>query len=109
VLQCASGLRIVADMKAECAMTHKEMTSHIRARVAASGIKARVMMRKYCGVRGIAVVTPAYEIEFTESEQREIRLIAKVNGLTHARRSEIDLDRMTDPMQHNFEFHGAAA
>ena len=90
-------------------MTHKEMTSHIRARVAASGIKARVMMRNYCGVRGIAVVTPAYEIEFTESEQREIRLIAKANGLTHARRSEIDLDRMTDPMQHNFEFHGAAA
>jgi hypothetical protein len=86
-------------------MSHKEITKHIRTRVAASGIKARVMMRNYCGVREIAVVTPAYEIEFTESEQREIRLIAKVNGLTHARRSEIDLGRMTDPMQHNFEFH----
>ena len=96
-------------MKTECALTHKEMTSHIRARVAASGIKARVMMRNYCGVRGIAVVVPAYEIEFTESEQREIRLIAKVNGLTHARGMEIDIERMTHPMQHNFEFHGAAA
>jgi len=87
-------------------MSHKEMTSHIRTRVAASGIKARVMMRNYCGVRGIAVVTPAYEIQFTESEQREIRLIAKVNGLTRARGMEIDIELMTDPTQVNFEFHG---
>ena len=87
-------------------MSHKEMTSHIRTRVAASGIKARVMMRNYCGVRGIAVVVPAYEIQFTESEQRGIRLIAKVNGLTRARGMEIDIERMTDPSQVNFEFHG---
>lgn len=87
-------------------MSHKEMTSHIRKRVAASGIKARVMMRKYCGVRGISVVVPAYEIQFTESEQRKIRLIAKVNGLTRARGMEIDIERMTDPAQVNFEFHG---
>ena len=87
-------------------MSQKEMTAHIRKRVAASGIKARVMMRNYCDVRGIAVVTPAYEIKFTESEQREIRLIAKVNGLTCARGTEIDIELMTDPNQVNFEFHG---
>jgi hypothetical protein len=87
-------------------MSHKEMTKHIRNRVAASGIKARVMMRNYCCVHGITVVTRAYDIEISESEQREIRLIAKANKLTGARGMEIDLDRMTDPMQHNFEYHG---
>jgi hypothetical protein len=42
-------------------------------------------------------------VEFTEEEQREIRLIAKVNGLTHAQGLEIDIDQMTDPMQHTFQ------
>lgn len=93
-------------MTTKTTMSHKEMTSHIRTRVSASGIKARVMMRNYCGVRGIAVVVPAYEIQFTASEQREIRIIAKVNGLTRARGTEIDIERMTDPAQVNFEFHG---
>lgn len=63
-------------------------------------------MHKYCGVASIKVYTTAYEIQFTESEQREIRIIAKANGLTHARNSEIDIDRMTDYSQHAFEFHG---
>ena len=87
------------------ALTHKEMTKHIRSRIAASGIAARVKMADFCGQPVIVVCVPAYGIEFTEAQQREIRTIAKVNRLTSARGMEIDVDRMTDPAQVNFEFH----
>jgi hypothetical protein len=84
-------------------MDHKELTKHLRKRLAKSGIKARCSMYDSCGAKWIKVSVPAFDVEFTEEEQREIRLIAKVNGLTHAQGLEIDIDQMTDPMQHTFQ------
>ena len=49
-------------------MNHKEMTAHIRSRIKAAGIKARVRMMS----GGIQVYTPKYGVEFSEEEQRTI-------------------------------------
>lgn len=81
----------------------KEMTAHLRARIAASGIKARVRMAPGAYSKSIQVFPPAYEIEFTHDEQRTIRTIAKSNKLTFVCGIEIDIERMTDP--HGMEFH----
>ena len=78
----------------------KEMTAHIRNRVAKAGIKARVRMAP--GGGSIQVFVPQYGLEFSESEQREIRLIAQVNKLTLVRGMPIVLDQMTDPHQLDF-------
>ena len=100
----------IKKMKTQAApkMTYKEVTKHIRNRIAASGINARVLMKRYCGSETIHIVTPGegFEIKFTESEQREIRLIAKLNGLTLTYGMEIDIERMTNPDQFVFEFRG---
>ena len=88
-------------------MNHKEMTAHIRNRIKAAGIKAKCKMQEYCGCVVISVDVPAYEVSFNEAEQREIRLIAKVNRLTFVRGMEIQLDQMTNPKQ--FKFHMGAA
>ena len=87
-------------------MTHKEMTAHIRYRVKVAGVKAKVKMAEpQIGDRQIRVACPAYDRPFTDDEQRQIRFIAKVNGLTRARGSEIDVERMTDPMEMVFYYH----
>lgn len=86
-------------------MTHKEMTASIRKRIKVAGIKARVDMAEACGVKYIRVFVPKFDATFTDDEQRKIRFIAKLNRLTRARRSEIDVERMTDPQSMHFEFH----
>jgi hypothetical protein len=83
-------------------LNHKEMAAHLRKRIRQSGISARVKMNESCGYKYITVVVPCYGEEFTESEQREIRHIAKCNKLTRVRGSEINVDRMTDPIQMDF-------
>jgi len=89
-------------------MTHKELTAHIRNRIKAAGIKAKVrMIDGNAGAKVIQVNVPEYGMEFSHAEQREIRLIAQVNKLTLVRGMEIDLDRMTDP--HSFDFYMRAA
>jgi len=70
-------------------MTQKEMTKHLRSRIKAAGIQARVRM---CG-NAIQVITPTYESRWTEEEQREINLIAQVNGLTLVRGMPVTLDK----------------
>lgn len=77
----------------------KEMTAHLRNRIKAAGIKARV---RFLG-RQIQVFPVAYGVEFSEADQHTIRFIAKVNKLTRVRGQEIDVDRMTDP--HGMEFY----
>lgn len=86
-------------------MTHKEMTANIRKRLRGEGVKARVDMSEACGVKYIRVFVIAPDLFFSESDQRTIRTIAKLNRLTRARRSEIDVERMTDPQSMHFEFH----
>ena len=79
-------------------MTTKEMTAHLRGRIKAAGIKARV----HFGSVGIYVEVSRYELDFTDDEQRTIRRIAKCSGLTHVRGLEIDVEQMTDPKLHLF-------
>jgi hypothetical protein len=81
-------------------MTPKEMTAHIRGRVKQAGIKARVRMAP--GGGPIQVFAIAYGVEFTEEEQRTIRIIAKTNRLTLVRGSEIIIDQMTNPDDFHF-------
>lgn len=78
-----------------------EMTAHIRRRIKAAGIKARV--RKFDDSRTIQVNAPAFGVEFTEDEQREIRHIAVCNRLTWVRGLPIIVEQMTNPSA--FDFH----
>lgn len=73
----------------------KQMTAHLRGRISHEGIKARVRMAP--GGGSIQVFPVAYDISFTEDEQRTIRFIAKVNKLTLVRGMEIQVEQMTDP------------
>lgn len=84
-------------------MDHKELTSHIRNRIKAAGIKAKCKMSISCGNRTIRIDAPAYDVLFTEEQQREIRLIAKCNRLKWVRGLEIDIEQMTNP--HEFAFY----
>lgn len=64
-------------------------------------------MQVSCGDLVVAVDVPKYEVDFTDSEQRQIRLIAKVNKLTWVRGMEIDIDQMTEPKSFKFYFLSA--
>jgi hypothetical protein len=86
--------------------THTETVAHLRKLVSKEGIKARVR-KLVASTSGIQVFPTAYGIEFTEAEQRFIRNVAKINGLTLVRGMEIDVERMTDP--HGMTFHIPAA
>lgn len=91
-------------------MNHKEMTAHIRKRIKHEGIAARVRLYTACGIRYIHVFVDEHGKTFTGEQARLISLIAKVNGLTGARRSVIDdsFERWNNsgaPSFH-FEFHG---
>lgn len=81
-------------------MNAKQMTAHIRSRIKAAGIKARVRFWPNGQIQVFGVTAQA---SFTEEEQREIRLIASVNRLTWVRGMAIDLEQMTNP--HGFNFY----
>ena len=66
-------------------MSHKELTSHIRNRIKAAGIKARVKMNADCGTKYITVVTPSFDARFTSEEIKTICTIAQCNKLTYVR------------------------
>ena len=44
----------------------------------------------------------APDLQFSEADQREIRHIAKCNGLTWVRGLEIDVEQMTNPQSFHF-------
>jgi hypothetical protein len=83
-------------------LTHKEMTAHLRKRIKIAGIKARVDMMDSCGSKAIRVFGASPEATFTDEEQRQIRHIAKCNGLTWVRGMEIDVEQMTNPQSFHF-------
>jgi len=87
-------------------MTQKEMAAHIRGRIKAAGINARVRMIESCGSKYIQVNAPTFDARFTDEQQRTIRTIAKVNHLTMVRGGEIDIERMTNPASFDFQFNG---
>ena len=74
--------------------------AHIRSRIKHAGIKARVRVAP--GGGSIQVNAPTHETVFSNEDQREIRLIAKVNGFTWVRGMEIVLEQMTNPSTFNF-------
>lgn len=89
-------------------LNHKEMTTHIRNRIKLAGVKALVSMVTTCGQPKIRVSVPSYDVEFTAEEIMEISKIAMVNGLTGARKSEIDPkhdSKLTGRKEWFFEFH----
>lgn len=90
-------------------LTHKEMTAHIRKRIKAEGIKARVRLYTACGTRYIQVFTPTYESRFAADEIEKFCVIASVNKLTCAQGAAIDEKHervLTGKQTWNFEFHG---
>lgn len=72
------------------ALTHKEMTAHIRKRLKVAKIPARVRLYTACGTRCIQVDRVEHDAEWSAKQAQEINLIAAVNNLTGARRSAID-------------------
>lgn len=79
-------------------MPLKMATAHIRGRIKQAGIKARCKGIVSCGSEVIVISSMhPTEVAFTEDEQRVLRRLAKVNGLTWVRGMEIDVERMTDP------------
>lgn len=90
-------------------LTHKEMTKHIRGRLKAQRIPARVKMNEWCGRRVITVTTPSYDFQWSAEELAGIALCAKVNRLTEAQGHPIEVAHIACLIgkgQFNFEFHG---
>lgn len=90
-------------------ITTKEMAKHVRGRMKAAGIKARVQMEK--GTMGLAdkikVIPPTFDARFTEAESRAIVEVALANRFTLIRNMPIDVDVAvaTGGTGHLFEFH----
>ena len=81
-------------------MNLTQVAAHIRKRIKHAEINARVRVAP--GGGSVQVFAPAYGVEFSEAEQREIRLIAKCNHLTWVRGMEIDIEQMTNPEHFSF-------
>ena len=81
-------------------MTTTAQAAHIRSRIKAAGIKARVRVAPGGGQVQVFGVTA--DSQFSSDEQRQIRLIAKCNRFTWARGIEIDIEQMTNPAEFNF-------
>lgn len=87
-------------------MNHKEMTAHIRKRLAKAGVKARCKMRELNGHKMVSIDSPSYGVEFSKEDQSKIVLIVKVNKLTGIRGLPI-IDNGTHTFGGQFEFHEA--
>lgn len=90
--------------------SHKELANHIRNRLKAHKVPARVKMNDFCGKSVITIVTPSYEYRWSAEQAREIAICVQVNRLTGAQGSPIDIDNLTAVLQgttqQNFEFNG---
>ena len=84
------------------AANHKETTAHFCKRMKHHGIKASVSKYTSCGVNWIRVSVPSPDAEFSEDQQRQIRLTAKNIGLTFSRGLEINIEQMTNPKEFHF-------
>ena len=72
------------------ALTHKEITAHIRNRLKVSKIPARVRLYAACGVNCIQVFGAKSDSVWTSKQAQEINMIAAVNNLTRARGMAVD-------------------
>jgi len=90
-----------AASSADARLNLVEMTAHIRRRIKAAGIKARVRkLDDGC----IQVFAPEYGVTFSDDQQREIRHIADCNRLTLVRGLPIVVEQMTNPETFNFYY-----
>jgi len=90
-------------------MTNKEMTAHIRSRIKAAGIKARVIGRHICGENRITIATQSYDARFNSKELRDIAVIASANRLTMVMGVAINLntiDKLTGANEFVFVYQG---
>lgn len=90
-------------------LNHTEMTKHIRNRLKAQGIKARVRKFTACGVRYVQVFAPAHGATFAAEEMFTIAHVADCNRLTGAQGAKIDPAfeaGLTGKNYWSFEFHG---
>jgi hypothetical protein len=85
-------------------MSHKETAAHIRGKLKAQKIPARVRIYTACGTKYIQISGVKYDSEWTEKESVSIRLCAKANGLKGAQGSEINMNPILNPPSFNFEF-----
>lgn len=92
------------------ALSHKEMAAHIRNRLKASKIKARVIMQTICGERRIRIDNVAYGARWSDDEAETIAICAKVNGLTHTQGAEINTSnsRVTGGLGQSFVYPRAS-
>jgi len=84
------------------ALNHKEVTAHVRRRIAVAGITASVRKYTSCGVNWVHVSTTKPDAIFTPCEQNAIKIIAQANGLTGGRGLEIRFDSSTNPQEFHF-------
>lgn len=82
-------------------MTGKEAAASFRRQLKEAGIKThcRTFPADTLGPASVRISVPAFEIQFSEEEQRTIRQIALNMGLTLVRGLPIDVGRMTDPRE----------
>lgn len=83
----------------------KEITSHLRNRISASGIKAKVHMSSGDSFPSIRVAVPKFESRFTTLEIHTICTIAVINRLTGVRGQAIDPKHeslLTEKMEWDF-------
>lgn len=89
---------------------HKEMVSHIRKRLRANSINARVRGMVICGNKVIQVIAPKHGYEWSTEELRKLRLVATVNKLTFSHNMPIHAEetfvQLTGKNQWEFYFHG---
>jgi len=84
-------------------MTHKEMTAHIRHRLAMAGVKAKCKMNDFCGHKMVTIATPTFNSVFTPEAQSLIVGIVLANRLTKIRGLPV-IDNGTHTYGGNFEF-----
>lgn len=96
-------------------MNHKEITAHIRRRMKANGVNARVKMDEYCGTKVITVSVPNAAYVWSNEEAKEIAVCVMVNRLTGARGTPIDIAHEVSVLSgttyasRHYEFHGVNA
>ena len=85
-------------------MNHKEAAAHIRGKLKAQKIPARVRIYTACGTKYIQINGIKYDSEWTSAQSMAIRVCAQANGLKGARGSEIDMHPSLNPPSFDFEF-----
>jgi len=88
-------------------MNHKELTKHLRGRLAHAGVPCRVRMNEYCGHRVVQIITPTYDKRWNAEQLAQIALIARCNHLTMAQGLPVHDDaimrQLTSATQFDFE------